>query len=103
MPSTRVNVDGKVVKVHTHAEMCPVPNAVQEVLRLNNHVMLGTHQHVWNQGSNMRLPDGSWARIVRCRLTACRVRVMVMLEPIEKRTWESGNVSGTSVADHARK
>lgn len=84
-----VNVSGNVVKVQRHADHCPVPNAVQEVLRLNNHVMLGTHKHVWAQGSNMRLPDGSWARIVRCKLTACRVRVMVMLEPIEQKTWSS--------------
>jgi hypothetical protein len=101
--STRVNVEGKVVKVHSHAEMCPVPNSVAEVLRLNNHTLLGTHQHVWAQGQNMKLPDGSWARIVRCKLTLCRVRVMVMLEPVERKTWESGGNNGTTVSEWARR
>lgn len=103
MASTQVNVDGKVVKVHSHAQMCPVPNSIAEVLRLNNHTYLGTHQHVWAQGQNMKLPDGSWARIVRCKLSLCRVRVMVMLEPVEQRTWESGATSGTTVSEWARR
>lgn len=97
-----VNVSGKVVKVHKHQDFCPVPNSIAEVLRLNNHRLLGTHQHVWAQGQNMKLPDGSWARIVRCRVTACRVRIMVMLEPVEQRTWESTQETGTTIAERAR-
>lgn len=98
-----VNVSGKVVKVHKHQDFCPVPNSIAEVLRLNNHRMLGTHQHVWAQGQNMKLPDGSWARIVRCKLTACRVRIMVMLEPIEQRSWESETSSGNTIGDWAKR
>lgn len=99
----QVNISGKVVKVHKHKDFCPVPNGIDEVLRLNNHRLLGTHQHVWAQGQNMRLPDGSWARIVRCKLSLCRVRIMVMLEPVEQRTWESGAASGSTVSDWARR
>ena len=99
----QVNISGHIVKVRKHSEHCPVPNAVAEVLRLNNHTYLGTHQHVWAQGQNMRLPDGSWARIVRCKLSLCRVRVMVMLEPLEQRTWESGAFEGNTISERARK
>jgi hypothetical protein len=99
----QVNISGKVVKVHKHADFCPVPNSVAEVLRLNNHTLLGTHQHVWAQGQNMKLPDGSWARIVRCKLTLCRVRIMVMLEPVERKAWESGGNNGTTVSEWARR
>ena len=98
-----VNVNGKVIRANKHEDMCPVPNSIAEVLRLNNHRMLGTHQHVWAQGQNMKLPDGSWARIVRCKVTLCRVRIMVMLEPVEQRTWESGAQDGTSVSEWARR
>jgi len=98
----QVSVSGKVVKVHSHSQMCPVPDAVREVLRLNNKIVQ-PHAHVWNQGSNLRLPDGSYARVLRCRLTRCGIRVMVMLEAIEQRVWESTAASGSTVSERARK
>ena len=98
----QVNLSGKVVRVHSHSQMCPVPNAVAEVLRLNNKIVF-KHEHVWAQGSNLRLPDGSYARVMRCRLTRCGIRVMVMLEPIEARVWESGQATGSTISERARK
>jgi hypothetical protein len=81
-----VNVSGKVVRVHKHRDTCALPNAIDEVLRIN-HTDVQPHTHVWLQGTNVRLPDHSWARVNKCRF--CKVRVMVMLMPVETRTWES--------------
>lgn len=82
-----VNVNGKVVKVHSHRNSCPVPNAVDEVLRLNGKVVQ-KHEHKWSH-SNLRLPDNSHARVSRCVYTRCGIRVMVMLEHVEVKVWDS--------------
>jgi hypothetical protein len=94
-----LNVSGKVVKAHSHREMCPVPNAVDEVMRLNNRYVK-PHQHVWSY-SSLQLPDKSWAKVARCKLTQCGVRVMTMVEPIETKTWGVVD-TGTTISERAR-
>lgn len=95
------NVNGEVKRVFTHRQTCPVPNMVDEVNRLNNRVVQ-PHEHKWMQ-TTIRLPGNSAAKVSKCVYTKCGIRVMVMLEPVEQRVWESVGETGTTIADYAKR
>jgi len=94
------NVNGEVKKVFTHRQMCPIPNAIDEVNRLNNRSAV-VHEHKWTY-STLQLPGSGYAKISRCIYRMCNIRVMVMLEPIETRTWSDSETTGTTIAERAR-